>query len=180
MLRTNRSPLFILLLTLPLFAVVACSDSSPDETLEAEAADVREAREAQRGAAEAVADATEQFAQRRKELEAAEEALVAARRDLKAARAIVSDERRELEQAATDTAVFRLVQSRLLEDADLAAAAIMSSVNDGQVTLMGDVDTPGQKAHAEQIAAGTPGVLRVRNLIEVEPDASDSDNPAQR
>ena len=67
------------------------------------------------------------------------------------------------EDADTEAAVF----DALLADPQLHAANLDATFGDGTVTLRGEVESPEQRATAERIALGVPGVSRVHNRLEV-------------
>ena len=73
-----------------------------------------------------------------------------------------------VEARATDVALFRAVQSALLEDDPLSQSAIAVDARKGVVTLTGLVKSAGLRDRAVQLAAETAGVDRVVSRIDVE------------
>ena len=69
---------------------------------------------------------------------------------------------------ATDVALFRAVQSALLEDESLQETGVSVSVEDGIVTLRGVVESADARDTARNIAQGVTGVETVVNRIRVE------------
>jgi osmotically-inducible protein OsmY len=74
-------------------------------------------------------------------------------------------------QVAADEALVREIERRLQRDARMAPIAdrVNVGVEQGVVTLEGDVDHLAERRAAERIAARTPGVRRVRNQLVVDP-----------
>lgn len=75
-----------------------------------------------------------------------------------------------VEARATDIALFRAVQSVLLEDGPLSQSAIAVDARKGVVTITGLVSSAELRDRAVRLAAGTAGVDRVVSRIDVEPD----------
>lgn len=74
-----------------------------------------------------------------------------------------------------DAALATRVSSRLASDPDVSKVEIDVDVLDQVVTLRGIVDNETERQEAERVAEGTPGVDRVRNLIELESEVEDDD-----
>jgi hypothetical protein len=159
-----RAALAPALLGAGLADAAACGDELPEERLsEAESA-VRDAREAVRKAEEALEEERRELAGCRADLEEAREQL---------ARAEQRQERAERRRAdrATDVAIFRTLQKRLLEDEALDSVAIRAEVQDGVVTLHGAVPEADLRERALELGRSIPGAERVVDRIEV--DAAD-------
>ncbi len=151
------------------FALVGCSEpQAPEEKLQTAADRVVEAREAVQSAQEDVTALHDELAERRQAVKEAKQQLQAAREDLIGAEQRLVSARERYERRATDDAIFRLVQSTLLEDPRLQQAAIGVEVYDREVTLTGVVESRELRDHAVGVARSTAGVLGVENNIIVE------------
>jgi osmotically-inducible protein OsmY len=74
------------------------------------------------------------------------------------------------EQQVNDLQITTTVKSKLASDVGLSTVPNISvNSTNGVVTLSGQVDTAAQKAKAEEIAKGTPNVVRVIDNIQVTP-----------
>jgi len=73
----------------------------------------------------------------------------------------------KVDHSSTDEVLFRAIQKRLLEDGDLASVAIAAHVNNGLVTLSGNVPDAKIRDRAVLVARETPGVQRVETQIQV-------------
>jgi osmotically-inducible protein OsmY len=113
---------------------------------------VEEARQDLAARKQAADEAQQAVQQAEKRLDAAEHGLEAAK---------------QAAEAGNDVAIFRAVQSRLLADESLQAAAVSAAVRDGSVTLGGRVSTAAQRDRAVALARETPGVRAVESRIEV-------------
>jgi osmotically-inducible protein OsmY len=71
--------------------------------------------------------------------------------------------------AAADASLTAAVKAKLIADPEVKALAIDVSTTDGVVTLSGRVATAGERATAGRVAAGTDGVQRVVNALQVGP-----------
>ncbi len=144
---------------LVLFAAMGCggSEEAQLEALSAQLDELRAAVESAQGVVEekeqGVAESESQLADARAKLAEAEEALAALEREAGA--------------AATDPVLFRLVQKRLLEDAALEDVAVAALVENGVVSLSGEVPTAELRTRAGEIAQDVPGVASVENRIRV-------------
>jgi osmotically-inducible protein OsmY len=116
-----------------------------------------------------VDSARERVEQREGELKEAMEALEDARQELAAIETELAEARQSVEEAVSDTELFRAVQSALLEDRNLEGHAISARVAQRVVTLEGSVPSDELKGRAEQIAGEALGVATVVNQIRVEP-----------
>ncbi|MEZ5565288.1 MAG: BON domain-containing protein [Gammaproteobacteria bacterium] len=75
-----------------------------------------------------------------------------------------------------DAAITASVKTRLVADGDTKARQINVETSKGVVQLNGFVDSAGAKSEAARIAAGTDGVTRVQNNLQVRtPDSSASE-----
>lgn len=146
------APLAILLL------VAACGNDTPEQRLEAAGEKV-----------EAVSDDLESIRQRIEEHEAELDRL-RAQRDKAKDRLGTLEER--LAARATDTALFRAVQTALLEAPDLKESAINVLVEDGNVTLVGSVPSAADRDQALAIAGNVAGVDSVRSRIRIDDPAA--------
>ena len=99
--------------------------------------------------------------------DSAEQALAEARATLREAEARVADAEQQVGRHAQDPVLFRLVQKRLLEDGDLEDVAIVASVDEGVVTLSGQVPDANQRDRAVELARSIPGVVSVDSRIHV-------------
>ena len=175
----NNSWLRVLLVAAALAAglsLAACEPQQPEERLQEAAADVDEAEQQLEGARGDVASAKASVADLKQEVSEAEARLAQARKALRQRQKELAAERDELHDIADDTAVFRLLQTRLLNDSRLADAAVSVDVLDGRVTLRGEVPNPQQKAIAGEIAETTPGVSEVENLIDAGQGSDNQDS----
>jgi osmotically-inducible protein OsmY len=104
--------------------------------------------------------------------------------ELEATLAALRNERRRTEERlltleervaarATDVALFRAVQSAVLEDEPLSQSAIAVDARKGVVTLTGLVPSAELRDRAVQLAADTAGVDRVVSRIDLEPGDGD-------
>ena len=121
---------------------------------------------------EAVAEAQEIVDEKEAALREYEEEAAAARTALREAEQELAALQEEAGSTATDTVVFRLVQRRLLDDAELEAVGIAASVRDGVVLLSGQVSSAELGERAVQIAQDVPGVTSVESRIQVLPAVS--------
>ena len=156
-------PLAMVLVTM---ALVACGpEDTPETQLKDAATEVKKAEHSVEAAREEVQSAREDVQSLQREVDEAQSQLADEREELAGKQGELAAEQSELQSSATDTAVFRLIQSRLLADASLSTAAIGVDVIDGEVTLHGEVESQEQKETAGRIAAETPGVGKVINLV---------------
>lgn len=75
-----------------------------------------------------------------------------------------------------DAWIHGSAQTSLMLNTNLNAFRISSSVEDGVVTLEGEVETSTDKALAEELVEGIEGVSRVDNNLEVRNEDSDDDD----
>ena len=143
-----------------LFAAAGCGGDSQEQELKEATAAVAAKREAVQEAREQVEARQQVVDEARKELEAAESELRIREQALREAESQVG-------LKATDPALFRSVQRRLLDDEKLDELAIAVQVAKGVVTLQGTVPDENDRARAEEVARATPGVVTVENRIEV-------------
>jgi len=66
-----------------------------------------------------------------------------------------------------DASITTKVKAALVHDPVVKAMEVKVETFRGVVQLSGFVDTPDQKAQAEQVAAGVPNVAKVKNDIVV-------------
>ena len=115
----------------------------------------------------AVSEAEAVVEDRQEAVDAAAEALSEAQKELAEAQSHARDAQAVVAEKATNSALFRAVQRRLLEDEELDGLAIAAEVDGGVVVLRGRVSTPGQRDRAVEVAGATPGVQRVDTKIDV-------------
>lgn len=77
---------------------------------------------------------------------------------------------------ARDAWIHGSAQTTLMLNTNLNAFRISSEVDDGVVTLEGEVQTSTDKALAEELVEGIDGVSRVVNNLEVRDEDDDDDN----
>lgn len=143
-------------------AFSACGNSTPEARLEAVGEDLSES--------------TSDLASLDARIEEAEALLETLRDDRRNLRDRVRTLEQRLEARATDVAIFRAVQTLLLEDALLSESAIFVSVEDGRVTLAGVVRNDEEARQALALAKQTAGVGGVSSRIRVnDPAAPGSD-----
>ena len=70
-------------------------------------------------------------------------------------------------EVVDDGTITTKVKTRLLADSFLTGLSISVETFQGEVTLTGAVNTPGQRDLAEKIARETRGVRKVNNLLKV-------------
>ena len=139
--------------TLIAVTLTACGESTPEARLEA--------------AGEDLSDSTSELASLNVQIEETETKLEQLRDERRDLRDRVRTLEERLEARATDVAIFRAVQSALLEDTSLAESAIGVSVDDGRVTLTGMVRSVEERAQALAIAKQIAGVASVSSKIRV-------------
>jgi len=162
--RQRRGPgagALVLGLALALGGAAGCGDDATQRW--------HEAKEKLEETRESVREAETEVEKRREALEEAEATLARAKEREREARARLDAARSEVSEEATDAVLFRAVQKRLLEDQKLQDVAISAQVNDGVVTLRGEVSDPEVRDRAIDIARGVPGVVDVQSQIRVVP-----------
>jgi osmotically-inducible protein OsmY len=145
-----------------LLVTAGCGGDSQEQALEEATAAVVAKREAVQEARETVDARQQAVDEARKELEAAKDELRIREQALREAESHVG-------LKATDAALFRSVQRRLLDDEELDEVAVAVQVTKGVVTLLGTVPDEDDRARAEEVTRETPGVVTVENRIEVAP-----------
>jgi len=125
---------------------------APSEAVVAAQAELEAARQAVVARKQAVSAAEQALAEAEKRAEAAAEGVAAAK---------------QAAEIGSDAALFRAVQSRLLEDDALKQVAVSATVRNAQVTLTGRVPEASLRDRALAIARETPGVRAVESEIEV-------------
>jgi osmotically-inducible protein OsmY len=161
--------------------LAACGGDGPEEKIaelsqkqrDAEER-VQEAAKRVRGSAEKVSEERDEAADRRQALEREQRSVAEATREheqatrrLEQARKRLRDLRREIAREVTDVALFRHIQKSLLEEKSLSDVAIAVQVEEHVVTLSGRVPDAELERTALRLAERTPGVLEVRDRIEV-------------
>jgi osmotically-inducible protein OsmY len=143
-----------------LFAAAGCGGDSQEQELKEATAAVAAKREAVQEARGEVEARQQVVDEARKELEAAES-------ELRIREQALGEAESHVGLKATDAALFRSVQRRLLDDEELEELAIAVQVAKGVVTLQGVVPDQDARARAEEVARATAGVVTVENRIEV-------------
>lgn len=82
----------------------------------------------------------------------------------------------EWQDEARDAWIHGSAQTSLMLNTNLNAFNISSSVEDGVVTLEGEVETSTDKALAEELVEGIDGVRRVNNELSVRNEDDDDDD----
>jgi len=70
-------------------------------------------------------------------------------------------------QVVDDATITTKVKTKIYADSFLKGIAVGVKTFQGNVTLMGAVDSEEQKQHAESIARSVHGVINVNNLLEI-------------
>lgn len=138
-----------------------CDSSRPEERLAASRAQLEQVQSE-------LAEAKEDVEARRQALAEAERRLARAQKAVDQLEKQQENAQQRLAQRATDVAIFRALQQKLLERESLESVAIVAEVKERVVTLRGTVPDPELREEAEEIAHGTPGVDEVRNRIRLE------------
>lgn len=146
--------LFAALAAVSVAALSACQAEPPEDRLIA--------------AGEAVSDTSERIDDLEAQIEAHEDTLDRLRTERRKANAQLQNLEERLAARATDVAIFRAVQSALLEDATLNESAISVRVEDGKVTLRGIVAGAAQRDKALELALNIAGVDSVVSRIQVD------------
>jgi osmotically-inducible protein OsmY len=87
--------------------------------------------------------------------------------ELREAERRLAEVEQRVDLTATDAALFRTIQKRLLEDDSLDSVAIAARVDKGAVFLSGSVPDAELRELALEIARATPGVTSVQSQISV-------------
>ena len=74
----------------------------------------------------------------------------------------------EAQPALSDASIANDIRARLLENPLLRNAQIAISSTDGKVTLSGMVQSQTAKAQAVDLARGTPGVVKVDDMLRLD------------
>jgi len=163
-----------------LLAIVGCDESEPEEKLEEAAEQLHDAREARNEQQEQISEIHDELNDKQAEIREAEKELAQAREQLTEAQQRLQEARQRLDSRATDVALFRRIQSSLLNDEELTQAAVSVSVEDRVVTLNGTVTGDGELERAIEIASSAPGVARVKSEIDVRQEQTEAgDEPAR-
>ena len=86
-----------------------------------------------------------------------------------AAGCAVTREQSTVGQYVDDTTITTRVKTKFAEDSTVSAMAINVETLKGVVQLSGFAKSGAERAKAEELARGTPGVTSVRNDIVVRP-----------
>jgi osmotically-inducible protein OsmY len=140
--------------------VFGCGGSDPEVDLARASKEVEKTRSARENAAETVN-------QREADVKQAQAKLEEARAALRKIEAELAKREAKVDRSATDEVLFRAVQKRLLDDAKLASVAIAAHVNNGLVTLTGNVPDAKLRDRATEVARETPGVQRVESQVQI-------------
>ena len=141
-------------------ALAACGESSQEQVLARASENLAAAREQ-------VEESRERVTSRRQQVEEARAELAAAEQDLRDAQAALRQAESRIDVTATDAALFRAVQKRLLEEDDLRQVAIAVDVDRGVATLRGRVPKAKLRDRAVQVAKSVPGVASVESRISI-------------
>ena len=160
--------LAVLIVAAVSLAAVACGEPDPEKALEEASAELASAREV---LAAADADVNELRVSMR-ELEAQ---LADAERVRREAQRHVSEAEALVTERASDDVLFRAVQRRLLEDSQLADAAVTAEVSSRVVTLRGVVATAALRDRAIAVAQAAPGVAEVVSKLQTPRAAAPGD-----
>ena len=76
-------------------------------------------------------------------------------------------ERSVVGQYVDDGVITARVKAALLRDPNVSGLAVSVETHKGMVVLSGFVDNDGQLRRAQEIAAGVPGVVNVKNALVV-------------
>lgn len=154
--RLCRNSLLIMLLAV----MCGCGDSPPESRLKAVGEDLERS--------------TSELEELDARVETAENELENLREQRRELRGEVLTLEERLEARATDVALFRAVQSALLNEEMLQESAVAVGVEDGEVTLSGIVRSEDELQRAVNIAREVAGVDRVRSTIRVEAGPANS------
>jgi len=83
-------------------------------------------------------------------------------------------------RAVDDAEVTAKIKARLATDSQTSAIKIGVETSDGAVTLTGTVPTQQEKRRAEELATSEPGVKKVVNNINVDPNSIGATNAGQK
>ena len=158
--RSDRVRLILALGSIAVVALLACGSQKPEQRLV-------EAREKLEETRSVVQDLEERVEEKQEAVRQAEEALAQARKELEQAESELAQARQTTRTRATDVALFRLVQSALLDNEDLEDVAIRAQVKDGVVTLYGEVGDPALAEEALETARSAAGNEDVSSEIQV-------------
>lgn len=139
-------------------ALAACNQPTPEARLEAVGEDL--------------SDSASELDSLNERIESTEALLETLRDERDGLRDKVRTLKQRLEARATDVAVFRAVQSALLEDETLKESAIGVSVEDGRVTLSGVALSEQEVGRALAVARNIVGVEGVYSRIRVKDPAA--------
>lgn len=89
-----------------------------------------------------------------------------------------ANQENELFRTVEDANITTRVQLQLLWNSETGGLDIDADTSNGTVSLTGTAGNSAERRTAEQIALNTQGVRGVENKIEIEPEASPSDQPA--
>ena len=137
-----------------------CGEPSQEELLQA-------ATEALAEAEVEVEEASAELALREEELALAQAARDQAAQRLRDGERVLTESREQVGLHATDGLLFRKVQQALLEDEALSDVAVSARVDDGVVTLTGEVPDEATRERANTVARSVPGVAEVKTLLRV-------------
>lgn len=84
------------------------------------------------------------------------------------------DNNKSIGQSIDDTAITAKVKTAFAQDPGVKAMEVKIETYKGTVQLAGWVNTPVEKARAEELAKAVPGVKRVENkiILKVDPAAA--------
>jgi len=145
--------------------LVACGEGTPEARLSAAGETLTEARDDAQEARSSLEAAKARLTSAESELYEARKAVRRAEKQVLSAEALV-------DRRASDVALFRRIQSQLLEAESLRQHAVTVQVDNQKVTLDGVVTSEAARQAALEISRSTPGVAEVRNRLDVESDTA--------
>lgn len=140
--------------------LVACGEPDPEAALE-------EASEQLADARDMLEAADTEVRKLRSEMRGLEEHLTDAERVRREAQRNVTEAETLVTERASDDVLFRAVQRRLLADSALADAAVSAHVASRVVTLRGRVGSTRLRDRAVEVAEAAPGVARVVSELKI-------------
>tara|TARA_R110001599_G_C12269342_1_gene661224 strand:- start:661 stop:1134 length:474 start_codon:yes stop_codon:yes gene_type:complete len=135
-------------------ALAACTDRAPEARLES--------------AGEQLQDTSQNLIELEQEIQNAETHLKTLQKQRRTLTVKVQSLEERLQNRATDVAIFRSLQSQLLNNEALKETAISVEVEDRRITLNGLVSTEEQVAEALATAKSIPGATSIRSQIQIE------------
>jgi len=157
--------------------LLGCVEDRPESKLRAAADRAREARAAAAEEADDLRGELADLKAERHDVAQAQKKVSDASRQLSQATARLDDALAKLDAKASDVALFRAVQTALLEAEEIRDGAVSVSVRDRRVRLGGVVREAPDRERAIEIARSVPGVLRIEDSIEVRAGSASASAP---